>query len=184
CALRRSAEEKAARSAAPLQPRHRARGSRRRRRCAGELPRVPAPVARSRRRALQRGAPAPTARRRAPGAAPLQRLPPPAAPASHRCGTPIAVAIVLHGGGSNKEGMRKLACPEGDLTSDRCLHRIASGAGIAVVYANGTNAVGGKLIDPNGVRTWNAGGGQNGYICVSGAACTGGVDDMANLRAP
>jgi len=104
-------------------------------------------------------------------------------PASHRCGTPIAVAIVLHGGGSNKEGMRKLACPEGDLTSDRCLHRIANGAGIAVVYANGTNAVGGKLIDPNGVRTWNAGGGQNGYICVSGAACTGGVDDMAYLRA-
>ena len=104
-------------------------------------------------------------------------------PASHACATPIAVAIVLHGGGSNKEGMRKLACPEGDLASDRCLHRVANAAGIAVVYANGTNAIGGKLIDPNGVRTWNAGGGQNGYICVSGAACTSGIDDMAYLRA-
>ncbi|HEV7578191.1 MAG TPA: hypothetical protein VGO85_19335, partial [Caldimonas sp.] len=36
-------------------------------------------------------------------------------PASHECGKPIAVVIALHGGGSNKEGMRKLACPEGDL---------------------------------------------------------------------
>jgi len=104
-------------------------------------------------------------------------------PASHRCGTPMAVAIVLHGGGSNKEGMRKLACPEGDLASERCLHRTAGAAGIAVVYANGTNAVGGKFIDTHGVRTWNAGGGQNGYICVSGGACTSGIDDVAYVRA-
>jgi polyhydroxybutyrate depolymerase len=104
-------------------------------------------------------------------------------PASHECGKPIAVVIALHGGGSNKEGMRKLACPEGDLASAGCLHRVAGAVGIAVVYANGSNAVGGKLIEPNGVRTWNAGGGQNGYICVSGAACTQGIDDIAYLRA-
>jgi hypothetical protein len=93
-------------------------------------------------------------------------------PASHVCGQPIGVVVALHGGGSNKEGMRKLACPDGDLASPRCLHRVAAAAGLALVYANGTNATGGNLIDANGVRTWNAGGGQNGLICVSGAACT------------
>ena len=104
-------------------------------------------------------------------------------PASHACGTPIAVMVVLHGGGSNKEGMRKLTCPEGDLTSARCLYRIAGAAGMAVVFANGTNAPGGQLINANGVRTFDAGGGQNGFICVSGYACTRGVDDIAYVRA-
>ena len=104
-------------------------------------------------------------------------------PASHVCGRPIAVLIALHGGGSNKEGMRKLACLDGDLASGECLQRVAAAAGMAVVFANGTDAVGGKLIDPNGVRTWNAGGGSNGYICVSGDACTAGVDDVGYLRA-
>src|SRR4051812_9297114 len=104
-------------------------------------------------------------------------------PASHVCGQPIAVVLVLHGGGSNKEGMRKLTCPDGDLASAGCLDRIAAAAGMAVVFANGTNAPGGKLIDPNGVRTFNAGGGQNGFICVSGYACTQGIDDIAYVRA-
>jgi hypothetical protein len=53
----------------------------RRGRRARQLPRLPAPVARPRRRALQRRPPAPAARRRAPGGAPLQRLPAPAAAA-------------------------------------------------------------------------------------------------------
>ena len=104
-------------------------------------------------------------------------------PAAHVCGQPIAVVLVLHGGGSNKEGMRKLTCPEGDAASPRCLQRIANAAGMAIVFANGTNAPGGKLIDANGVRTWNAGGGQNGFICVSGYACTQGIDDVAYVRA-
>jgi polyhydroxybutyrate depolymerase len=104
-------------------------------------------------------------------------------PASHACGTPMAVMVVLHGGGSNKEGMRKLTCPEGDLTSARCLFRIAGAAGMAVVFANGTNAPGGKLINANGVRTFDAGGGQNGFICASGYACTHGIDDIAYVRA-
>ncbi len=56
---------KPARSAAALQPRHRARGPGHGRRGAGQLPRLPAPRARPRRRALQRGAPARAARRRA-----------------------------------------------------------------------------------------------------------------------
>jgi poly(3-hydroxybutyrate) depolymerase len=104
-------------------------------------------------------------------------------PASHVCGQPIAVIVALHGGGSNKEGMRKLSCLDGDLASAECLHRVANAAGMAVVFANGTDAVGGTLVDPNGVRTWNAGGGSNGYICVSGAACTAGIDDVGYIRA-
>jgi polyhydroxybutyrate depolymerase len=104
-------------------------------------------------------------------------------PAAHECGKPIAVAVVLHGGGSNKEGMRKLACPDGDLASVGCLHRLLLAAGMAVVLPNGTNAPGGKLVDPNGLRTWNAGGGQGGYICVSGYACTQGIDDVGYVRA-
>ena len=104
-------------------------------------------------------------------------------PASHQCATPIGVAIVYHGGGGSKESMRKIACPDGDETSSRCLDRIVNAAGLAIVFPNGTNAIGGKLINPAGVRTWNAGGGQNGFICVSGGACTSGVDDVAYTRA-
>jgi len=104
-------------------------------------------------------------------------------PASHVCGQPIAVVVALHGGGSNKEGMRKLACLDGDLSSAECLHRVANAAGMAVVFPNGTDAPAGKLLNANGVRTWNAGGGVNGSICVSGNACTDGVDDVGYVRA-
>ena len=104
-------------------------------------------------------------------------------PASHRCGQPIALVVVYHGGGANKESVRKLACPGGDLQSAACLDRTALAAGMAVVFPNGTNARGGKLLNRHGVRTWNAGGGQNGAICVSGSACTKGIDDIAYTRA-
>jgi polyhydroxybutyrate depolymerase len=103
-------------------------------------------------------------------------------PASHRCGQPIALVIVYHGGGANKESMRKITCPAGDPQSAGCLDRIALAAGMAIVFPNGTNARGGKLLNRHGVRTWNAGGGQNGAICVSGSACTNGIDDIAYTR--
>jgi polyhydroxybutyrate depolymerase len=104
-------------------------------------------------------------------------------PASHRCGQPIALVVVYHGGGANKESMRRLTCPGGDLRSAACLDRVALAAGMAVVLPNGSNARGGKLLNRHGIRTWNAGGGQNGAICVSGNACTNGVDDIAYTRA-
>jgi polyhydroxybutyrate depolymerase len=104
-------------------------------------------------------------------------------PASYQCGQPIAVAIVFHGGGGSKESMRKITCPGGDLTGARCLSRIANAAGMAIVFPNGTNAPGGNLVSPVGVRTWNAGGGQNGFICVSGGACNTDVDDVGYTRA-
>jgi polyhydroxybutyrate depolymerase len=104
-------------------------------------------------------------------------------PASHVCGQAIAVVIVLHGGGSNKEGMRKLTCPDGDLADPACLDHVAAAAGMAVVFANGTNGPLAKLIDPKGVRTFNAGGGQSGYVCASGYACDQGIDDIGYVRA-
>ena len=104
-------------------------------------------------------------------------------PDSYRCGQPIAVVIVYHGGGGNKDNMRSLTCPGGDLASAQCLDRAALAAGMAVVFPDGTNARGSKLINRGGLRTWNAGGGQDGTICVSGSACTSGVDDIAYTRA-
>ena len=104
-------------------------------------------------------------------------------PATYVCGQAIAVVLVYHGGGGNKDNMRPLTCPGGDLRSPHCLDRAALSAGMAVVFANGTNARGSKLLNRGGLRTWNAGGGQNGYICVSGSACADGVDDMAYTRA-
>lgn len=104
-------------------------------------------------------------------------------PDSYRCGQPIAVLIAYHGGGGNKENMRKIACPGGDFASPQCLDRVALAAGMAVVFPNGTNARGTRLLNRDGLRTWNAGGGQGDYICVSGGACTSGVDDIAYTRA-
>jgi polyhydroxybutyrate depolymerase len=54
---------------------------------------------------------------------------------------------------------------------------VAGTAGFAVVYADGTRSRIGNL------RTWNAGGGVDGWQCVSGRACADGVDDLAYLDA-
>jgi polyhydroxybutyrate depolymerase len=104
-------------------------------------------------------------------------------PASYRCGQPIAVVIAFHGGGGNKANMRQTACPGGDLTSVGCIDRIALAAGMAVVFPNGTKVPGSDALTPDGIRTWNAGGGNNGYNCVSGNACNNGVDDIGYVRA-
>ena len=65
----------------------------------------------------------------------------------------------------------------------RCLDRVALAAGMAVVFPNGTDARGGRLLSRGGMRTWNAGGGRDGTVCVSGDACKRGVDDVAYVRA-
>ena len=98
-------------------------------------------------------------------------------------GTPLPVLIVFHGGAGNKNNMRRLACPGGDLDAAGCLDRVALAAGMAVVFPNGSNAPVGRLLSRGGVRTWNAGGGQGDAVCVSGDACKRGVDDVAYVRA-
>ena len=104
-------------------------------------------------------------------------------PASFRCGTPVPLLVVLHGGGGNKDNMRRLVCPGGDLASAACLDRVALAAGMAVVFPNGSDAPGVRLLVRGGIRTWNAGGGQGDTVCVSGDACKRGVDDIAYVRA-
>ena len=104
-------------------------------------------------------------------------------PASFRCGTPVPVLLVLHGGAGNKDNMRRLACPGGDLARPGCLDRVALAAGIAVVFPNGSNAPLAGVLSRGGIRTWNAGGGRDGAVCVSGDACKRGVDDIAYVRA-
>lgn len=88
--------------------------------------------------------------------------------------TPLPVVVDFHGGGGDRQGARKGTCPDGDEASVDCLDAVAGRLGVAVVYPDGTSTPVFK-----GTRTWNAGGGQGGYQCVSGVACKGDVDDLA-----
>jgi polyhydroxybutyrate depolymerase len=86
--------------------------------------------------------------------------------------------VAIHGGGGNSRAQRKLSCPGGDLDSPGCLHAIAHAQGFAVAYPNGTG-----LRVFRKLRTWNAGGGKDGFQCVSGRACQDGVDDLSYFNA-
>jgi polyhydroxybutyrate depolymerase len=99
-------------------------------------------------------------------------------PAGHDGCTPLPVVVAIHGGGSNAEEMRKLTCPEGDLTAAGCLTALADRERFAVVFPNGTSNPGAPQI-----RTFNAGGGQGGYECVSGVGCKSNVDDVGYFAA-
>lgn len=90
----------------------------------------------------------------------------------------VALIVAIHGGGGNKRAQRKLACPNGDLDDPDCMHFIADREGFAIAYPNGTGA---RIF--RNLRTWNAGGGKNGFQCVSGRACTDGIDDVAYIEA-
>ncbi|MCP3995630.1 MAG: hypothetical protein GY722_11265 [bacterium] len=95
-------------------------------------------------------------------------------PSSYDPTRAIPVVVALHGGGGKAEGAVTTTCAEGDHASATCLHNVAEREGFAVVYPNGS----GFGLLPN-LRTWNAGGGIDGYNCVSGQACERGVDDIA-----
>lgn len=88
--------------------------------------------------------------------------------------TPVPLLLALHGGGGNKAAAERVTCSEGEVDDASCLHRHAQQGGYAVVFPNGT---GFGLFDE--VRTWNAGGGQDGWRCASGKACEEGIDDVA-----
>jgi len=90
---------------------------------------------------------------------------------------PMPVILAIHGGGGNAQGAARTSCPEGDVKRKECLHAMANREGIAVVYPNGTSS---RLLAR--LRTWNAGGGEKGWQCVSGRACKDGVDDIAYFR--
>jgi polyhydroxybutyrate depolymerase len=86
---------------------------------------------------------------------------------------PFPVVIDLHGGGGSAEGARAMTCPGGNLNDPGCLDRIADCNGFITVYPDGTS-------DPRApaMRTFDAGGGADGYACVSGIACATKVDDV------
>jgi polyhydroxybutyrate depolymerase len=91
---------------------------------------------------------------------------------------PTPVIIALHGGGGSADAAARTSCPDGDVESPDCLHALAGREGMAVVYPNGSSA---RLLRK--LRTWNAGGGNGQWQCVSGHACRNGVDDIAYFRA-
>jgi polyhydroxybutyrate depolymerase len=90
----------------------------------------------------------------------------------------VALIVAIHGGGGNKRAQRKLSCPNGDLENPGCMNVLANRDGFAVAYPSGTGA----RVFRNS-RTWNAGGGENGFQCVSGRACSNGIDDVAYFKA-
>jgi polyhydroxybutyrate depolymerase len=99
-------------------------------------------------------------------------------PPTYDGGQALAVLFQLHGGGGNRTGQAKLTCPNGDVTDPGCFNALADGYDFAVVYPDGTGAP----AAPN-LRTWNSGGGDGGWQCISGYACNQGVDELAYFNA-
>lgn len=90
--------------------------------------------------------------------------------------TPLPLIYAMHGGAGHKDSANKITCPDGDTASSSCLIAAANTAGYAVLSPNGT---GSRPL--RNLRTWNAGGGNDGWACVSGNACAAGIDEMAYL---
>ncbi len=78
----------------------------------------------------------------------------------------------LHGGGGRKERAVRATCPAGDTGSAGCMTAVTDRRAIVVVTPDGT-ARWGRF------RSWNAGGGEDGWRCTGGRACAEGVDDVA-----
>lgn len=87
--------------------------------------------------------------------------------------SPLPVVVAFHGGGGNRRATLRTTCPDGDTDDPRCLAPLASQAGFLLVAPNGT---GSRPL--RNLRTWNAGGGHDGFNCTSGGACKSGVDDV------
>jgi polyhydroxybutyrate depolymerase len=90
--------------------------------------------------------------------------------------SPLPLVYAFHGGGGNRSAAARVTCPEGDEDHPDCLPAKANAAGYAIVLPDGTGTR-----PTRNLRTWNAGGGNDGWQCVSGGACRSDVDDMAYL---
>lgn len=91
---------------------------------------------------------------------------------------PTAVVLMFHGGSGNAESGMRSTCPGANLDDPACLHQVAEREGFAVIYVNGTPREAGSTN-----RMFNAGGGANGWQCLSGPPCQDNVDDVAYTRA-
>lgn len=98
-------------------------------------------------------------------------------PSGYDASRPTAVVLALHGGGASGENAAKLTCPGGDLNSPKCLNKLSDKEGFVVVYPNGAS----RSLFPN-IRTWNAGGGDEGYLCISEYACENKIDDIKYFK--
>lgn len=97
-------------------------------------------------------------------------------PASWDGESTLPLVLAFHGGGGKASGFNTSTCLDGDDGSPTCLSAVADREGFAVVYPNGTSKLLGSL------RSWNAGGGADGWRCVGGKACDDGVDDVQYTR--
>ncbi len=85
----------------------------------------------------------------------------------------LPLVVARHGHSGTGAGFDATTCAEGEEGDATCLDAVADAAGFVVVYPDGT---GGPL---GFSRSWNAGGGEEGYRCTGDPACTDGVDDLA-----
>jgi polyhydroxybutyrate depolymerase len=96
---------------------------------------------------------------------------------------PHPLLFMLHGGAGNATSAESMTCLSSDVNNPACLHNLAVAAGMVVVFPNGT---GSALL--SNIRTFNAGGGGprgagGSWVCVSGAACKAGVDELSYFNA-
>ena len=95
---------------------------------------------------------------------------------------PQPIVLLFHGGGGSANSALEITCPPSaagrpDMASPSCLHQVAEREGFVVVVPNGVSSP----VDPAS-RTFNAGGGRDGWQCVSGYACTTAADDESYVR--
>jgi len=86
----------------------------------------------------------------------------------------LPVIVAFHGGGGNRRSAEQVTAPTGEPGDPQGLPAVANAAGYVVVMPDGTG-----LRPLRNVRSWNAGGGTDGWQCVSRGACQDGVDDVA-----
>lgn len=98
-------------------------------------------------------------------------------PTGYAPGTAVPVVFGFHGGGGEKDGFDRTGCPDGDVDDDGCLLAVADREGFAVVMPDGVDKPG------LGKRSWNAGGGGEGWRCVGGEACETASDDVTYVDA-
>jgi len=95
-----------------------------------------------------------------------------AVPAAWNGSATLPVIVLFHGGGGSRQNANKTTCPGGDESNPACFVARATSRGYAVVLPDGTGTR-----PLRGLRTWNAGGG-NDLQCTSGPACASRVDDF------
>lgn len=102
-------------------------------------------------------------------------------PPGYDCTQPAAVVLAIHGGGGTKELAAQYTCPGDDpsnppqdVFAEGCMNHLADQRNVVVEWPNGNRnpALGEER------RTFDAGGGSDGYCCVSGYACTQGFDEI------